>query len=153
MSAEPPARAVVVIAAVALVLVTTGGLAGLSSMGRGAAPSSGGVPPVGAIWFGGVYHPDTHALSGCPRKVIIGCEIGVNSGEEVLLLAHFPRAVREAVDIRWGDPDDQPNTVPANGEFLAISVGPFPEPGYTVVVVTDSDGNVLALGGLTVWGP
>jgi hypothetical protein len=85
--------------------------------------------------------------------VIIGCEIGVNSGEQVLLVAHFPWAVREAVDIRWGDPNGQPNTVPANGEFLEISVGPFTEPGYTVVVVTDSYGNVLADGGLTVWGP
>jgi len=149
MSDKPPARVAAVIAAVGLV----GAIAAeLSMLGALAPSSSGGVPPVGAIWFGGVYDPDTHALSGCPRKVIIGCEIGVNSGEQILLVAHFPRAVREAVDIRWGDPD-RPDTVPANGEFIAISVGPFPEPGYTAVVVTDSDGNILALGGLTVYAP
>jgi hypothetical protein len=148
MSAAPPARAVAAIAVLGLVGAIA---ANLSMMGSTAPPSSGGVPPVGSIWFGGAYDPDTHAFSRCPGEVIHGCDHFVNKDEMVRLVAHFPRAVRDAVVIHWGgDTTGHFDQVPANGEFFETTLGPFTEPGWTTVIITDLDGADLADAFLTV---
>jgi hypothetical protein len=158
MSAEPRARVVAVIAAVGLV----GAIAAeLSMMGATSAPSSssiwqgeGRVPPVGAIWFGSVYNSDTHGLLGCSADVTVGCEAG-DTDRLYILVAHLPRAIHEAVDIRWGGTAiPHTKTVPADGEFLVDwGFGPFTEPGYNTVSVIDHDGNSLASSEMDVWGP
>ena len=157
MSAKPPARAAAVIAALGLI----GAIAADLSMMGSAAPSSssiwqgeGRVPPVGAIWLGSVYNSDTHGLLGCSADVTVGCEAG-DTDRLYILVAHLPRAIHEAVDIRWGGTAiPHTKTVPADGEFLVDwDFGPFTEPGYNTVSVIDHDGNSLASSEVDVWGP
>ena len=159
VSAEPPARAVVAIAAVGLVAAIA---ADLGMMGATSDESSssiwqgeGRVPPVGAIWFGSVYNSDTHGLLGCSADVTVGCEAEVSQNELFILVAHLPRAVEAAVDIRWGGtPNLHSKTVPADGEFLVDwGFGPFTEPGRNTISVIDHDGTSLASSEMNVWGP
>lgn len=120
----------------------------LSACSSAAAPAAARVdiPPVGVIWFGSSFDPQTFAISSRLTTV--------TAHQAFSFVAHLP-GVMEATKlaIRTSFNDQLVATTPVNatgsGDLWGFSPGPLFAAGEWKYDLTDIGGNILATGTLT----
>ncbi len=151
LSAVQIAGGLIILAVVlgAAFLVIRGDLPGVGSSAPNSGVSApGNVPPVGQIWFGSTFDPNTFSMSGVVTTV--------SAGESVALVAQLPQSI-SAGDASMRVSLDGTvilnqalSNVKGSGELFGTTVGPFTIAGTYTYEIVDVGGNVLASGTLTV---
>ena len=129
-------------------LLLMGILAGCSGSVPAAAPPAAraDIPPVGAIWFGSSFDPQTFAISS--RLTTVTANQGFS------FVAHLSRVIdASALLIRtsWNGQlvATTPPSAKGSGDLWGFSPGPLFAAGKWKYDLTDIGGNVLATGTLT----
>lgn len=125
----------------------------LSSLGTGMPALSGnfevteaesGIPPVGEVWFGSAYDPDTHAIRERTDSLAVGAPMAL-----VTQLGDPIPAAQLMLRLSLDGEVFQHDPVQARGEGSLWGFGPTTtpdSPGTLTADFTDLDGRVLATG-------